>query len=153
MSSLWGTFKVLSLAPRPEHHHPPISPALSGYTMSLMHYPPTSLASSLLLIPTSSILPQGMAPAVPSGWLLQVLPALSGISLEKPFLIIPSKVDPPWTSTSPCSMTLSGSATVPVSQCSYGLFLCGLLAVSPFRCGISSMRGSLTEWTWPGPGL
>lgn len=77
----------------------------------------------------------------------------NGISLEKPFLIIPSKVDPPWTSTSPCSMTLSGFATVPVSQCSYGLFLCGLLAASSFHCGVSSMRDSFTGWTWPEPGL
>lgn len=51
-------------------------PALPGHTISLMHYPPTSLASSLLLTCASSILPQRKAPAIPSGWLLQVLPAL-----------------------------------------------------------------------------
>lgn len=97
MSSFRRKSKVPSMESYPST---PISPQPSHYTL-LMRYPPATLASFLLLTPAKLYPTSGngtccslrVAPPCPFSF------SSDGISLEKPFLMILSKVGP--LSTSP----------------------------------------------------
>lgn len=129
----------------------PITPQPCHYT-SLMSYLAATLASFLLLTPAKLYPTSGngtccsltVAPPCPFSF------SSDGISLEKPFLMISSKVGS--LSTSPCSVTLFSS----VQHKCHGVitaYFCIDYCQCPHSTAASVLWGihSLL-WTQPGPG-